>query len=120
MIIIIMIIIIIIIIIIASLIKNHATCLKDESFCTFMRDVEAIVNSWPVTAETISDPQYLPPLSPSNLLKMKCKIIRSQQVQFLGLICTKEGNREGYNSQLVTFGPDGEKNSCQLFKQDQK
>ena len=45
MIIIIMIIIIIIIIIIASLIKNHATCLKDESFCTFMRDVEAIVNS---------------------------------------------------------------------------
>ena len=44
-IIIMIIIIIIIIIIIASLIKNHATCLKDESFCTFMRDVEAIVNS---------------------------------------------------------------------------
>ena len=41
----IIIIMIIIIIIIASLIKNHATCLKDESFCTFMRDVEAIVNS---------------------------------------------------------------------------
>ena len=45
MMIIIIMIIIIIIIIIASLIKNHATCLKDESFCTFMRDVEAIVNS---------------------------------------------------------------------------
>ena len=61
--------------ILASLLKNHGTCLKDESLHTLMTEVEAIVNSRPLTVETISDPQSLIPLSPSNLLTMKSRVI---------------------------------------------
>ena len=61
--------------ILASLLKNHGTCLKDESLHTLMTEVEAIVNSRPLTVETISDPQNLIPLSPSNLLTMKSRVI---------------------------------------------
>ena len=53
--------------ILASLLKNHDTCSKGESLHTLMTGVETIVNSRPLTVETISDPQSLTPLSPSNL-----------------------------------------------------
>ena len=59
----------------ASLLKNHGTCLKDESLHILMTEVEAIVNSRPLTMETMSDPQSLTPLSPSNLLRMKSRVI---------------------------------------------
>ena len=59
----------------ASLLKNHCTCLKDEPFPTLTKDVEAIVNSRPLTVETISDPLSLTPLSLSNLLTMKNRVI---------------------------------------------
>ena len=61
--------------ILASFLKNHGTCLKDESLHTLMTDVEAIVSSRPLTVETISDRQNLTPLSPSNLLTMKSRVI---------------------------------------------
>ena len=61
--------------ILASFLKNHGTCLKDESLHTLMTEAEAIVNSRPLTVETISDPQNLIPLSPSNLLTMKSRVI---------------------------------------------
>ena len=61
--------------ILASLLKNHGTCLKDESLHTLMIEVEAIVNSRLLTVETISDPPSLTPLSPNNLLTMKSKVI---------------------------------------------
>ena len=40
-----------------------------------MTEVEAIVNSRSLTVETISDPQSLTPLSLSNLLTMKSRVI---------------------------------------------
>ena len=61
--------------ILALLLKNHGTCLKDESLHTLMTEVEAIINSRTLTMETISDPQSLTPLSPSNLLTMKSRVI---------------------------------------------
>ena len=61
--------------ILASLLKRHGTCLEDESLHTLMTEVEAIVNSRSLTAETISYPQSVTPLSPSNLLTMKSRVI---------------------------------------------
>ena len=61
--------------ILASLQKNRGTCLKDESLHTLMTEVEALVNFRPLTVETISDPQNLTPLSPSNLLSMKNRVM---------------------------------------------
>ena len=61
--------------ILALLLKNHGTCLKDESLHTLMTEVETVINSGPRTVETINDPQSLTPLSPSNLLTMKSRVI---------------------------------------------
>ena len=61
--------------ILASLLKNHGACLKDESIHTLMTEVEAILHSRLLSVETISDPQSLNPLSPSNLLTMKSRVI---------------------------------------------
>ena len=61
--------------ILVSLLKNHGTCLKDESLHTLMAEVEANANTRPLTVETISDPQSLTTLSPSNLLTMKSRVI---------------------------------------------
>ena len=40
-----------------------------------MKEVKAIVKSESLTVKTISEPQNLPPLSPSNLLIMKSRVI---------------------------------------------
>ena len=71
--------------ILASLLKNHGTCLKDESLHTLMTEVEAIVNSRPLTVKTISDPQSLTPLSPSNLLAMKNRVMMPPPDSFVRL-----------------------------------
>ena len=57
-----------------SLLKNNAHILNDESLHTLLLEAEAIVNSRPLTVENINDPDSLP-LSPSQLLTMKAKII---------------------------------------------
>ena len=61
--------------ILASLLKNHGACLKDESLHNLMTEAEAILHSRLLSVETISDPQSLSPLSPSNLLTMKNRVI---------------------------------------------
>ena len=66
-----------------SILKNHGGCLKDESLYTLLTEDEAIANSRPLTAETISDPQSLTPLSPSNLLAMKSRLIMPQPGSFV-------------------------------------
>ena len=57
-----------------SLLKNNAHVLNDESLNTLLTEAEAIVNSRPLTVDNINDPDSLP-LSPSNLLTMKAKVV---------------------------------------------
>ena len=57
-----------------SLLKNNAHILNDESLHTLLTEAEAVVNSRPLTVENINDPDSLP-LSPSNLLTMKAKVV---------------------------------------------
>ena len=81
--------------ILASLLKNHGTCSKNESLHTLMTEVETIVNSRPLTVETIGDPQSLTPLSPSNLLTMKSRVIMPPPGSF---VRPDLYNGEGYNT----------------------
>ena len=61
--------------ILASLIKEFGHILNDEYFRTLLTEAENIVNSRPLTFPS-SDPTDLQsPLSPSNILKMKSKIV---------------------------------------------
>ena len=54
---------------------SHGHSLNDESFRTLLVEVEAIMNSRPITTDGINDPDSLP-LSPINLLTMKSMVIR--------------------------------------------
>ena len=56
------------------LLKTHRRSLN-EALHTLLIEVEAIVNSQPMTTETINDVQSHVPLSPSNLLMMKSKVV---------------------------------------------
>ena len=58
-----------------SLLKTHAGSLTDESLQTLLVEVKAVVNSHPLTTETINDVTSLIPLSPINLLTIKSKIV---------------------------------------------
>ena len=58
-----------------ALLHTHGHSLNDEAFRTFLTEAEAIVNSRPLTTQTLSDVNSLLPLSPSNLLTMKSNVI---------------------------------------------
>ena len=57
-----------------ALLKTHGRSLNDEALYTLLIEVESIVNSRPMTTETINGVQIHVPLSPSSLLTMKSKV----------------------------------------------
>ena len=61
--------------ILSSLLLTHGESLNDESFRTLLTEVEAILNSKPLTYQNLNDPNSPLPLSPANLLTMKSKLI---------------------------------------------
>ena len=58
-----------------TLLKIQRRSLNDEGLHTLLIEVEAIINSRPMITETINDVQRYVPLSPSNLLTMKLKVV---------------------------------------------
>eukprot|EP00794_Sanderia_malayensis_P002302 gene2302-2651_t len=55
--------------------ETHPGTLNDESLSTLMAEAEAIINSRPLTVETISDVNSLQPLSPNTLLTQKTNVV---------------------------------------------
>ena len=58
----------------AALLKTHVSNLSDENLRTQITETEAIINSRPLTVETLRDINNEMPLSPSQLLTMKTDI----------------------------------------------
>ena len=58
-----------------SLMKTHGSSLSDESLQTLLVEVEAIINSQPLTTDVLSEVTSLAPLSPVNLLTIKSKVV---------------------------------------------
>ena len=83
-----------------SLLKTHGSSLSDESFQTLLVEVEAIINSHPLTTDVLSDVTNLAPLSPVNLLTMKSKVVMPPPGENTG---------EESNICLMNFGTDGER-----------
>ena len=54
---------------------SHGHSLNDESFQTYLVEVEAIINSRPLTTDGLNDPESINLLSPINLLTMKSRVI---------------------------------------------
>ena len=61
--------------ILATLLKTHGRSLNGEGLRTLVAETEAIINSRPLTVESLSDVNSEIPLSPSNLLTMKSDVI---------------------------------------------
>ena len=64
------------------LLRTHGSSLNDEALSTLMIQVEATVNSRPLTIETIADGISEAAISPSNLLTIKSKIVMPPPVSF--------------------------------------
>ncbi|XP_057310013.1 uncharacterized protein LOC130648011 [Hydractinia symbiolongicarpus] len=58
-----------------DLLKTHGHSINDENLRTLLCEIEAVVNSRPLTVTTLSDPESLLPISPSNLLMTKTRVI---------------------------------------------
>ena len=63
--------------ILSPLLQNNGLQLDDESVRTLMCEVEAIINSRPLTVDLLNDPGSLSPLTPNHLLTMKTKVVLS-------------------------------------------
>ena len=61
--------------ILEALVKTNGSSLNDENLRTLITETEAIINSRPLTVETLSDINNEMPLSPSHLLTMKTDVI---------------------------------------------
>ena len=68
--------------ILSALLKTHSSSLDDESLTTLMTEVEAIINSRPLTTETLSDGTSPKPICPSNLLTMKSSVVMPPPGEF--------------------------------------
>ena len=61
--------------ILEGLLRTHSLSLNNESLRTLMTEVELIVNSRPLTVETLNDASSPTPTSPSNLLTLKSSVV---------------------------------------------
>ena len=66
-----------------SLLKTHGSSLSDESLQNLLVEVEAIINSCPLTTDVLSDVTSLAPLSPVNLPTMKSKVVMQAPGHFI-------------------------------------
>ena len=69
--------------ILMSLLGIHGRGLNDEWLRTLFAEIEAILNSRPLTVETSGDVKSKQPLSPSNILTMKTKVVMPPPNEFV-------------------------------------
>ena len=69
--------------ILMSLLHTHGRSLNDESLRTLLTETEAIVNSRPLTVDTLGDVQSEQAICPSNILIMKSKVVLSPPDHFV-------------------------------------
>ena len=69
--------------ILMSLLVTHGRSLNDESLRTLFAETEAILNSRPLTVETLDDVKSEQPLSPNNILTMKTKVVMPPSGKFV-------------------------------------
>lgn len=68
--------------VLTGLLQNNGSELDEESLRTLMTEVEAIVNSRPLTTDDLTDADSLDVLTPSHFLTMKSLVILALPVNF--------------------------------------
>ena len=86
--------------ILSSILNTHWTSLDNESLNTFFTEIEATVNSRPLAVETINGVNSEVKLSPTNLLKMKSKVIMLPPRDFSwpDIYCRKQWRKVQHSS----------------------
>ena len=84
--------------ILTALLEHHSSMLTDESLQTLMVETEGIINSRPLTVETINDPLSPLPLSPLQLLTSKSEVIFPPpgELQKNDIYCRRQWRRVQY------------------------
>ena len=99
-----------------SITKKHGTSLKNKSLITLLTEVESIVNSGPLTVETLSDIGSEALLSPINLLTMISDVVLPPPGDFKKTdFYSCQYWRRIWQS-LVSFGIDGKRSFYQLIR----
>ena len=79
-----------------SLLNNVGQRMDDEMFRTFMCEAAAIVNSRPLTVDTLNDATATLPISPNNILTMKSEVILPPPGNFNNEYCRSRWRRVQY------------------------
>ena len=61
--------------VLSALLERNGPQMKDEALRTFMCETEAVVNSRPLTAESITSPGSAEALTPNHFLTLKTKVV---------------------------------------------
>lgn len=82
----------------SAILENHSQYLDDELLSTFMTEAEAVVNSRPLTYLDVTSADSDEPLTPSQLLTQKSKVIMPPPGAFVraDLYCRKRWRRVQY------------------------
>ena len=67
-----------------ALTKRHGKDLDDESLRTIRTEVEAVINSRPLTVKIAIDSNSLIPIAPSNIPTLKTSVVMPPQGSFQG------------------------------------
>lgn len=99
--------------VLSSLLQTNGSQLNNEVLQTFICEAEAIVNSRPLTIDSLNDPTSLNPLTPNHLLTMKTKVLLPPPGVFQApdKYCRKRWRRVQHLANEV-FGSDGKKSTC--------
>ena len=99
-----------IIAILDALLKTHLCSLNNKNFRTVLAETEGIINSRPLTVETLSDANSQILLSPSNLLTHKTSIVLPPPGNFDRPHLYLWWNGDKFNISLRNFSQVGEIN----------
>ena len=95
-----------------GLLPSHSLFLNDESLKILLTGVELILNSRPLTVETLRDANSPTSISPSNLLTLKSSVVMSPFGEFSPQICIPKNDGDVFNTLLNKFGTGGKKCFC--------
>ena len=81
--------------ILTPLLKTHGTSLNDESLCTLVNEVKAIVKLRPLATDLLSDVNSMMPLSPIYLLDLTSRVVMPPPGVFTApeIFCRKHWRR---------------------------
>ena len=61
--------------VLSAILERNGAQLNDEALTTFMCEAEAVVNSRPLSVDSVNDSKSPNPLTPNHFLTMKIKVL---------------------------------------------